>query len=101
MRRVRHLVSKIMLLFMVCFVMHDYITEQHDAIPTDTSVYAYTQHLNTNIVTLEHQAFHMLALNEQMENPLIPDSGYKLHFSYLPNFKERPLKPPFTPPKTV
>ncbi len=86
---------------MVCFVMHDYITGQHDAIPADTSVHLYTQHLNTNVVTVEHQAFHMLALNEQIENPLIAELGSKLHFSYLLNFKDRPLKPPFIPPKTV
>lgn len=86
---------------MVGFIMHDYITGQRDAITADASVYAYTQQVNTNVVTVEHQAFHMLALNEQIENPLIPESGPKLHFSYLLNFKDRPLNPPFTPPKTV
>jgi len=101
MRRIRHLVSKIMLLFMVGFVMHDYVTGQRDAIPADTSVHLYAQHINTNVVTVEHQAFHMLALNEQIESPLIPESDSKLHFSYLLNFKDRPSNPPFTPPKTV
>ncbi|BBG65308.1 hypothetical protein NNO_0605 [Hydrogenimonas sp.] len=90
-----------MLLFMTCFVMHDYITGQGDAVAKIVSVQPYSQQLNLHTAAVEHQAFHMLALGELIMQPQYFPADLKLHFSYSMNLADRPASPPFTPPKTV
>ncbi|WP_457592983.1 hypothetical protein [Hydrogenimonas sp.] len=101
MKRIRHLTVKLLLAVMACFVTHDYVTGQSDVVLKERSVHLFTQQANSVPIVLEHQAFHMLALNEWADQGVTYVTPSKLQFAYMLRIEERPSNPPYTPPKNA
>ncbi|GEM_PF-2080354 len=100
MKRLRDFTVRVLLIVMACFVVHDYMTGQSDLVVKERSVHILTKHTNGAPIVLEHQTFHMLALNDISQQHTLFSPAAKLHFEYSSRLKEYQAAPPYTPPKT-
>ncbi len=102
MKYLRGFVARLLLFVMAGFVMHDYMTGQRDVVVNETILCMPAQQVNVVApVVAEHQAFHLLALSERVEQISSANPSVKPFYSYDDLLGDLSFPPLFTPPKTV